>query len=224
MQIDINTPPRPRRRLLRRAVGLGLATLVLIGTVWWGRLTWLIDRAGRLDQAGPADVIVVLGASVNADGSAGQDIIERVRHGVELYQAGWSQVMLFTGGEGPAGAARLAAELAAQQGVPDQAIIPVEGSWETRSDALLSAALMRERGWQTALIVTHPLHCYRAALFFRQAGIQAYISPTASTAQVPQPWRIYYTWREALGVIWPHLRLPDEWTAWLQQTVYGLAP
>lgn len=194
--------------------------LVVVGVFSW--LAWQIDRTARIDETRHVDVIVVLGAVVNPDGSPGQDLIERTRHGVELYRAGWAETMLFTGGQGLYSASQQGPRLAIEMGVPAEVALSVEGPWETRGDASYSAALMREHGWHTALLVTHPLHCYRARLLFRQQGVEVYVSPTGPVSAVPQPWRTYYTLREAVGVVWPYLRLPDWFTAWLQEHVYGL--
>jgi uncharacterized SAM-binding protein YcdF (DUF218 family) len=129
---------------------------------------------------------------------------------------------LFTGGYGPHSASNQGSEIAVEMGVPPDVVFSVEGPWDTRGDASYSAELMREHGWHTALLVTHPLHCYRARLFFRDQGIEAYASPTGPADGVPQPWRTYYALREAVGVIWPHFNFPDWFTRWVEERVYGL--
>lgn len=206
------------RRVLLWIWGVGAVVVMVV----LGRLMWLIDRTGRVDEARSVDVIVVLGAGVRPDGSPGQDLIERTWHGVALYKAGWAETILFTGGQGPHSASNLGSKMAIEMGVPPDAVFPVEGPWETLGDARYSTMLMRQHSWHSALLVTHPLHCYRARRFFRQEGVVAYVSPTGPVDSVPQPWRTYYTWREAVGVIWPYLNLPDWFTTWLQSNLYGL--
>ena len=61
-------------------------------------LTWQVDRLGREDQARPSDVIVVLGARVNADGTPGSDLTSRTYHAVDLWQPGMAPVIICTGG------------------------------------------------------------------------------------------------------------------------------
>ncbi len=207
------------------AKGLGL--IALLGMLSFGLLCWRVDRQGRVDEARPADAIVVLGAAVEPDGRPGPNLRERVRHAVALYRAGYAAHLICTGGERghPASAAAVACNLAAQQGVPPQALHLADGSWDTLADARLTAELMAAQGWRTALLVTHPLHAYRARHSFRQAGVEAYTSPTTTDlAAIHQPWRAYYTVREAVGVLWPlleHVGLPEAWTARLQQWVYA---
>ncbi|MBN1583863.1 MAG: YdcF family protein [Anaerolineae bacterium] len=181
----------------------------------------MIDRTASIDETRSVDAIIVLGAAVALDGTPSQDVVERTRHGVELYHEGWAEKILFTGGQGPNSASNQGSTLAVEMGVPSDAVFQVEGPWDTRGDASYSATLMREHGWHTALLVTHSLHCYRARLFFRQAGIEAYTSPTGSVHNVPQFWRMYYALREAVGVVWPYLNLPDWFTRWAEELVYG---
>lgn len=204
----------------------GLGLVALAGLLGFGVLCWRVDRQGRTDEARPADAIVVLGAAVQPDGQPGPNLRERVRHAVELYRAGYAAHVICTGGErgDPTSAAAVACKLAMQQGVPPEALWLADGSWDTLADARFAAEVMAAQSWRTALLVTHPLHAYRARRFFRQAGVQAYASPTTTDlSAIPQPWRAYYTVREAVGVLWPLLEragLPAAWTARLQRWVY----
>lgn len=55
---------------------------------------------GRTDYRRPADVIVVFGCLVRADGTPLMPLADRVRTGVELYQAGLANRLIFSGGPG----------------------------------------------------------------------------------------------------------------------------
>jgi uncharacterized SAM-binding protein YcdF (DUF218 family) len=185
-----------------------------------------IDRQGRMDQARPADAIVVLGAQVLPDGQAGPDLGARTAHAVGLYQAGLAPRLICTGGvKGErSSAAAVAGNLAMSLGVPQEAIFLADGSWKTQEDAVQTAVVMAQHGWQTAIVVSHPLHLYRARLFFEREGIIVYTSPTTTDVDgIVQPWRAYYTVREGAGVLWPYLEwmgFPAHWTARLQELVY----
>jgi uncharacterized SAM-binding protein YcdF (DUF218 family) len=185
-----------------------------------------IDRQGRMDQARPADAIVVLGAQVLPDGQAGPDLEARTAHAVGLYQAGLAPRIICTGGvKGErSSAAAVAGNLANSLGVPREAIFLADGSWKTQEDAVQTEAVMAQHGWQTAIVVSHPLHVYRARLFFEREGIITYTSPTTTdVGGIAQPWRTYYTVREGAGVLWPYLErmgFPAHWTACLQKLVY----
>jgi len=212
-------------RLLRYIVAaLGLVSLGAIALFL--KLCFDIDRQGRVDQAQPADAIVVLGAQVLPNGQAGPDLEARTAHAVSLYQAGLAPRIICTGGvKGErSSAAAVAGNLASSLGVPQEVIFLADGSWKTQEDAVQTAAVMAQHGWQTAIVVSHPLHVYRAKLFFEGEGIVAYTSPTTTDVDgIAQPWRAYYTVREGAGVLWPYLEqigLPAQWTARLQELVY----
>ncbi|MFB0537346.1 MAG: YdcF family protein, partial [Anaerolineae bacterium] len=161
-------------------------TVTVLGVVSVGamalfvKLCFDIDRQGRIDQAQPADAIVVLGAQVLPNGRAGPDLEARTAHAVGLYQAGLAPRIICTGGvKGErSSAAAVAGNLASSWGVPREAIFLADGSWQTQEDALQTAAVMAQHGWQTAIVVSHPLHVYRAKLFFEREGIVVYTSPT----------------------------------------------
>jgi uncharacterized SAM-binding protein YcdF (DUF218 family) len=213
-------------RLLRYIVAaVGFVSFVAVA--FFLKLCFDIDRQGRIDQAQPADAIVVLGAQVLPNGQAGPDLEARTAHAVGLYQAGLAPRMICTGGvKGErASAAAVAGNLAASLGVPQEAIFLADGSWKTQEDAVQTAAVMAQHGWQTAIVVSHPLHVYRAKLFFEREGIVAYTSPTTTDVDgIAQPWRTYYTVREGAGILWPYLErigFPSHWTARLQKFVYG---
>lgn len=51
----------------------------------------------------------------------------------------------------------------------------------TEENALYTADLLRERGWDSVIIATDGYHAYRAGLMFRRQGIEAYPSPVQFT-------------------------------------------
>jgi uncharacterized SAM-binding protein YcdF (DUF218 family) len=212
-------------RLFRyTATAVGFVSLVAIALFL--KVCLDIDRQGRVDQAQPTDAIVVLGAQVLPNGQAGPDLEARTAHAVGLYQAGLAPRIICTGGvKGErSSAAAVARNLAVSLGVLQEAIFLADGSWKTQEDAVQTAALMAQHGWQTAILVSHPLHVYRAKLFFEREGIVVYTSPTTTDVDgIAQPWRAYYTVREGAGVLWPYLEqmgFPSHWTARLQKLVY----
>ena len=55
---------------------------------------------GKTDYRRKADVAVVLGARVYADGRLSDALADRVRTACELYRGGWVRKLLFSGGPG----------------------------------------------------------------------------------------------------------------------------
>jgi uncharacterized SAM-binding protein YcdF (DUF218 family) len=119
----------------------------------------------------------------------------------------------------------VACNLAQARGVPAEKILLAEGSMTTSQDAVSARDLMLERGWETAILVSHPLHLERARLLFEGQGMTVYPSPT-NTDLTTIPWRTraWLTAREAVGIVWIGLEeigVPYEWTHPLSRWVYG---
>jgi uncharacterized SAM-binding protein YcdF (DUF218 family) len=204
-------------------------TLTAITAV--GVLAFQINRLGSQDHARPADAIVILGARVDPDGTASSDLMSRTYHAMDLYQAGMAPVVICAGG---AGGDRLAAGAVAcrfaqqELGLPaDRAWVAQESdAWTTSDEAQVVAELMRRHGLRSAILVSHPLHLFRARWLFERAGVETVTSPTnTDLGRIVAPLRVWYTLREAGGVIltaledWP---LVDRVLVWLNQWVYGV--
>ncbi len=219
-----------------RALGLVLAGIVLVALAGFLLLAWQVDRLGRTDEAAalpsprkPADVIVVLGARVDPDGRPGSDLTSRTFHAVDLWQAGYAPRLICTGGfkDEPLSAAAVCRQFAVELGVPAGQVWLADGSNNTVEDAAATAVLMGEHGWRTAILVSHPLHLFRARWLFDRAGVEAVTSPTTTdVGRIFLPLRLWYDVREAAAVVitagggWG--RLPPEWIARLQTWAYGL--
>lgn len=175
-----------------------------------------VNLYGLWDQAAPADAIVTLGARVLADGSPGPDLISRTTHSATLFRAGFAPYLICTGGfpDDRSSAAAVSRNLAVQLGVPADRILLAEDSMSTQEDAEQVARIMRERRWQSAIVVSHPLHLLRARILFQREGIRVMTSPTPlAPGETSLETRAYYTIREALGVI--AALLPKEWAGLL---------
>ena len=87
---------------------------------------------------------------------------------------------------------------------------------------------MAERGWRTAILVSHPLHLFRARWLFEREGVKATTSPTSTQVQrIDLPLRLFYTAREAGAVVATLLEgwgwLPANWKTQLQEWSHGLS-
>jgi uncharacterized SAM-binding protein YcdF (DUF218 family) len=116
-----------------------------------------------------ADVLVVLGAALAADGGLGPALAERVEAGVRAFKAGVAPRLLMTGALEATAMKRRAMEL----GVPGEAIVVEHTARTTRENALFSSALLRKEGLGRVLIVTQRYHRRRAVAAFRRVGIDA---------------------------------------------------
>jgi uncharacterized SAM-binding protein YcdF (DUF218 family) len=193
---------------MRRVLGYGLALIVVAFLL----LCIAVNLYGSQDQAASADIIVTLGARVLPDGSPSADLASRVAQGAALFQSGYAPYVVCAGGfEGDkSSAAAVSRNLAIELGVPAEKIFLAENSMSTQEDALQVAHVMSEHGWQSAIVVSHPLHLLRAKILFAKEGIDVVTSPTpGELSEMSLETRVYYTMREALGVV--VALLPKAW-------------
>ncbi len=144
------------------------------------------------DETRQADVAVVLGASVY-DNSPSPVFCERINHAVDLYNDGYVNAIIMTGGVGEGNIrseADIAREYAVQQGVPADVIFKEEDSSITAENLEMAKRVMSEQGFDTALIVSDPLHMKRAMMYADDLGMKAYSSPT--------PTSLYRSWKTKL--------------------------
>lgn len=180
-----------------------LRLLITFAAIWLSAIA-MVDGYGQLDRARPADVIVVLGAQVRG-GQPGPSLTRRTRHGVQLFQEGLAPRFLCTGGLGtvPPTEARAACDLAQSLGVPASAIVLEEQAHSTEESALYTAAILRERGWTSAIVVTDAYHLFRTVLLFQSAGVAAFPSPAQATAGPMHPIeQVFRTHRELAALAW----------------------
>ncbi|MFC2029305.1 YdcF family protein [Chloroflexota bacterium] len=217
----IGSIARKLLKLVALALLAGLLTILFVG--------WRINSTGAKDSARQTDAIVILGARVEPDGTPGPDLLARTMHGVRLFQRGFAPYLVCTGGfdNDRLSAASVACATAVEQGVPRQSVLLADGSMTTREDAVSAHDLFAARGWQTAILVSHPLHLERARILFESQGIEVFPSPTSTDlGAIPMGTRAWLTARETVGIIWHALEtfgVPYEWTGLMSRLVYGVS-
>lgn len=145
-----------------------------------------------------ADAIVVLGCRLRPDGRAGRALERRVAAGVALHAAGAAPlVVLSGGGAGPRPEAEVMRELALSLGAPAASLLLETASRDTIENALCSAALLRARGLERAILVTDRYHALRAGLLFRRAGVEV-VRVATPPARLARDWPMWL--REALAL------------------------
>ena len=158
-------------------------SLLVIAAVCFALVTVSIVSYGRKDEKQPCDAIVVLGAS-SWNGQVSPVFRERINHGIWLYENGYADYIIFTGGYGEgssvseSGAAKI---YALSQGVPEDVIFIEEKSRITEENMKYAKEIMDEHSWETVILVSDPLHMKRAMLMANDYGITAYSSPTPTS-------------------------------------------
>ena len=136
------------------------------------------------DEKAPADAAIVLGAGT-INNEASPVFKERVNHAIELYESGLVKKIIITGGLGEGSVLAdsvVAKRYAVSCGVPAADILTEERSTITEENLVEAKKIMDENGWETAIVVSDPLHMARAMLMAKDAGLNALSSPTPTSA------------------------------------------
>lgn len=194
-----------------------IAVAVILGSLLAAMLYVAVTAAaiwnyGKVDDKRQADAAIVLGAAV--DGEEVSPVFrERINHGIVLYQEGFVEYLIFTGGTGEGSTvseAFAAKQYALEAGVPEGHILIEESSRITEENLANAGALMEEAGMDTALIVSDPLHMMRAMEMAKDFGLEACASPTPTSmyrslkTQLPFLARevFYYTGYRLVNLFW----------------------
>ena len=138
---------------------------------------------GKTDGKANSDVAIVLGAGTS-NGEVSPVYRERINHGIWLYENDYVDYLILTGGIGEgnnASDAYIAKQYALSKSVPEQVIFIEEKSTITEENLENAKAIMDENSFDTAIIVSDPLHMKRAMLMADDYGIDACSSPTQTT-------------------------------------------
>ena len=154
---------------------------MLVG--WLGLVASHIWQFGYRDFAEPADCIIVLGAAVQGE-EPSPVFLERLRHGVSLYEKGVARMLILTGGRGEGQAlseGEVGERFALAQGVQQEAVLKETVSRTTRANLMEAQKVMKAHNLQRAVIVSDPLHLKRASLMAKGLNLPAVTSPTPTT-------------------------------------------
>ena len=187
---------RNKRRLLRVFVAL-----VCLGAVMFVALVGTVSVCAALERAvEPADCIIVLGARVRPDGTLSDSLRYRCESALAAWQEGLAPALIVCGAQGgdePMPEAIAMRDWLMAQGVPEEAILVEDASFNTEQNLDNARALMDKRGWKSAVVVTSDYHLQRALWLARDAGIDACGIPAESPH--PLPMRLKDRVREACG-------------------------
>lgn len=155
------------------------------------------------DEKRAADTAIILGAAADENGPS-PVYRERINHGIELYNYGYVDKLIMTGGTGEGNThsdAYIAKQYTVSHGIPEEDILTEDTSTITQENLKNSKLIMAENGFDTAIIVSDPLHMRRAMLLARDAGITAYSSPTPTTMYVSAKTKLPFLAREVFFYI-----------------------
>lgn len=176
------------RVLLR--VGLGAAAVATIATgIGLTTVAREIREQSRVDEAQPADVIVVLGAA-EYRGRPSPVLEARLNHALFLYLRGLASRILTTGGAGGDPTfteGGVAQAYLSRHGVPAEAIL-VESEGESTVHSIAAAAeIMRRMNLKSCIVVSDGYHIYRVKKLLESQGMKVYGSPRPEDRVPPEP-------------------------------------
>lgn len=152
-------------RTRRVVLGLVVAVVLAVGAVL-GR--------GLVDRLAPADVIVVPGSTVAADGTPSPRLRARLDAALLAYRQGWAPVILVSGGTGVEGfdEARVMGDYLRGKGVPATAVVEDGAGDDTELTAIHTAKYLRQHDLRRAIVATQYFHVPRTELLLRTYGVE----------------------------------------------------
>jgi uncharacterized SAM-binding protein YcdF (DUF218 family) len=164
-------------RWARLCQGVGLLGLLLfLATTLTPLPNALYRWSATSSDIHAADAIVVLGASVDPDGTLSCESLIRTVKAIALFRDGRAGIVMFSGtpmGDGPS-EANVRAQLARSLGVPSDAIVTESRALTTREEAIRIGATLRTRNVHQILLVTASQHMRRARAVFERAGLRVF--------------------------------------------------
>lgn len=143
---------------------------------------------GTTDYRRPADAAVVLGAKVNANGSLSTALEDRVRTGVDLYEAGLVDRLIMSGGIGASGVDEGVAmkRRAIQLGVPSDAIAIDHLGINTDATVAQTTPMFGQLGVRRVLVVSQFWHLPRIKLAYLKSGWNVSTVPAGTSSPITQ--------------------------------------
>ena len=167
---------------------LGLVAL----TVGWAVVFPIAQMLffGSTDYRRPADVVVVFGARVYADGQPSPLLADRIRTAVDLYKSGDVPILIMSGGDGADGynEAQVMRDVAVGAGVDPAAILvdPDGNSTEATVNDVraILATRTKDPALERVIAVSQAYHLPRIQLAFGTIGIDVLTVPAAEAQPI----------------------------------------
>lgn len=180
-------------RFLRAAaiiVAIAFAALLLASTV--------LVAQGISDEIYEADFAVILGNTVNSDGTPSRRLAARLDMALELYHRGVFKNVVVSGGMGREGfdEAVVMRDYLTKRGVLQDQIIVDSLGLTTAATAKNVAAIARERHWSSVLVISQYFHIPRCRLALTRVGFEPVYAAHAHFFELRD---IYSIFREVIG-------------------------
>jgi len=187
---------------MKWVVGIAVALAMFALAAKVAQVSGEIARQSTMDEAQPADIILVLGAA-EYRGKPSPVLRARLDHALSLYKKGLAPRILTTGGaggdpvytEGAVGRSYLVS-----QGVPSEVIIVEPEGESTVYSTAAAAEIMRRMELKSCIGVSDGYHIYRVKKLLESRGLTVYGSPRS--LDVANDWRERWLYvRQAIGYL-----------------------
>jgi uncharacterized SAM-binding protein YcdF (DUF218 family) len=182
--------------------GIALLLVLAVVSLKVVQISKEIQQESLIDEAQPADAIIVLGAA-EYRGKPSPVLEARLNHALFLYLKGLAPRVITTGGaggdpvftEGSVGRAYLTAH-----GVPPEAIVVEREGESTAQSVATVVEIMRRMSLKSAIVVSDGYHIFRVKKMLESSGLKVYGSPRPSIP--PGEWRArWQDLRQAIGYL-----------------------
>ena len=165
----------------------------------------LLLGAGLQEDGLQADLLLIPGNTVQADGQPAPRLAARLQAGLTQWQHGCCQALLVSGGVGKEGfdEAKVMAQWLRARGVPAARIIIDSAGNTTEDSAQHAALLIRQRGWHSVLVASQYYHLPRCRLALHRAGV---VVVGQTWARYLEARDLYSLTRELPALLWYSLR------------------
>ena len=159
-----------------------VALCVVVGAACFSFVFYQVWQQAQIDEARPADVIVVLGAA-QYWGRPSPVLQARLDHALDLYRRELAPRIITTGGQGP-GAKFSEAEVSrrylSENGVPAEYVSVESSGQSTMQSAAAVAEMMDRMQLSTCIVVSDDYHIHRTKKMLEAHGLTVYGSPRSS--------------------------------------------
>ena len=166
-----------------------LYAIAILCVAIWVSFVMAIVEAGRRDEAGRADAIIVLGAA-QYEGRPSPVLRARLDHAASLWNRGLAPRMIVTGGRGVGDTTSEAAvgkRYLVQRGIPGDSIWMDTEGLTTSQSMVAVRRLLGVKANPSVLIVSDPFHMLRLAILARRLHMIPLLSPTRTSPISTRP-------------------------------------
>lgn len=127
----------------------------------------------------PSDCIVVFGAHLLPDNEPSKPLIERTEMGINLFNSGYADFIVFSGGvtNGQNSEAEAMKRIALREDIDESKIITETQSFNTEQNVEYSLDRLTELNCDSAIFVSHYYHLGRIELIANRNGFDAAVHP-----------------------------------------------